>query len=66
MPLTGVLLSEPLPQERLAPVGQLPVGALDLVEELDQFLVTGLLSILEIGGAGFSPCSAWYSILTTS
>src|SRR5687767_4143774 len=53
MPLTGLRLSESLPQERLAPVGQLPVRALDLPEELGQFLVARLLGVLEVGSARF-------------
>src|SRR5919106_4356937 len=45
-------LPEPLPEERLPPVGQLPVRALDLTEELHQVLVAGPLGVLEVGGAG--------------
>ena len=48
LPLTGMRLSEPLPQERLTPIAQLLVRALDLPEELDEVLVTRLLGVLEV------------------
>ena len=51
----GVRLAEALPQERLTPVAQLPVRALDLPEELGQFLVTRLLGVLEVGSARVRP-----------
>jgi hypothetical protein len=50
-PLAGWRLAEPLPQERLAAVGQLPVRALDLAEELGQGLVAGVPGVLEVGRA---------------
>jgi hypothetical protein len=53
--LTGVRLAESLPQERLAPVGQLPVRALDLPEERGQVLVAGVLGVLEAGRARVRP-----------
>src|SRR5918992_5386909 len=48
-------LAEALPQERLTPVAQLPVRALDLPEELSQFLVTRLLGVLEVRRARVCP-----------
>jgi hypothetical protein len=52
------LLAESLPQERLAPVGQLPVRALDLPEELSQVLVAGVLGVREAGRARVRPLGA--------
>lgn len=54
-PLAGWPLAEPLPQERLAAVGQLPVRALDLAEALGQILVAGVLGVLEVDRARVRP-----------
>jgi len=54
-PLAGWRLAEPLPQERLAAVGQPPVRALDLPEELGQVLVAGVLGVLEVDRARVRP-----------
>src|SRR5687768_6979125 len=48
-------LPEPLPQERLALLAQLPVRALDLPEELGEFLVARVLGVLEGGRARVRP-----------